>query len=74
MTSRAPTLCAALACAAVAAAPMAHAAINHPVKTTDGLVAGVPAKAAGVTVFKGIPFGAAPVGDLRWKAPQPIKP
>ena len=28
-------------------------------------------KEDGLTVYKGIPFAAPPVGDLRWRAPQP---
>ncbi|UBZ13001.1 carboxylesterase family protein [Flagellimonas marinaquae] len=42
------------------------------VKTTNGMVQG--SAEGDLTVFKGIPFAAPPVGDLRWKAPQPIEP
>jgi para-nitrobenzyl esterase len=41
------------------------------VKTSGGLVSGVALNS--VTVFKGVPYAAPPIGDLRWKAPQPIK-
>ena len=47
------------------------AAINAPVRSESGMVSGVPARDATITVFKGIPFAAPPVGELRWKAPQP---
>jgi para-nitrobenzyl esterase len=47
------------------------AAIPDPVKTDNGLIAGE-TLASGVRVFKGIPFGAPPVGNLRWREPQPV--
>ena len=42
------------------------------VKILNGTVEGVKEK-SGIYSFKGIPFAAPPVGDLRWKAPQPAK-
>lgn len=44
------------------------------VKTTAGVVEGDTAAGGAVRVFKGIPYAAPPVGDLRWKAPQPVQP
>ena len=41
------------------------------VKTAQGKVQGIFHADQTVRVFKGIPFAAPPVGDLRWKAPQP---
>ncbi len=49
---------------------VALAAIDQPVKLDTGLVSGAPGKNADVRVFKGIPYAAPPVGDLRWKPPQ----
>ena len=41
------------------------------VRTDDGLLAG--SQGAQVTSFLGIPYAQAPVGDLRWRAPQPTQ-
>jgi para-nitrobenzyl esterase len=46
--------------------------LSDPVHTADGLVSGVPGKLDGVVAFKGIPFGAPPTGELRWRPPQPV--
>jgi para-nitrobenzyl esterase len=42
------------------------------VRTEAGVVAGIKSADGKVVIFKGIPFAAPPVGDLRWKGPQPV--
>lgn len=46
------------------------------VKVTDGTISGTVVETDGqpIRVFKGVPFAAPPVGDLRWRPPQPVKP
>ncbi|HKI44282.1 MAG TPA: carboxylesterase family protein [Balneolales bacterium] len=41
------------------------------VKTANGIIEGI--NDSGVKIFKGIPYAQPPVGDLRWKPPQPAK-
>jgi para-nitrobenzyl esterase len=41
------------------------------VKTKNGNVSGY--RSGEISIFKGIPFAEPPVGNLRWKAPQPKK-
>ncbi|QMU31458.1 carboxylesterase/lipase family protein [Adhaeribacter radiodurans] len=41
-------------------------------KTANGLVEGTQEK-SGIRVFKGLPFAAPPVGEFRWREPQPVK-
>ena len=53
-------------------AGVATAALPDPVRLDAGLVSGVAGKADGVRVFRGIPYAAPPIGELRWRAPQPV--
>jgi para-nitrobenzyl esterase len=55
---------------AIGVAP-ALGAQSEPVRTHSGLVTGTVAQLPGVRAYLGIPFAAPPVGDLRWRAPQP---
>jgi para-nitrobenzyl esterase len=50
----------------------ASAAIQEPVKINSGRLQGIPGKDPSVTVFRGVPYAAAPVGNLRWRAPQAV--
>lgn len=47
-------------------------ALSTQVKVEGGNIEGY--EADGMKIYKGIPFAEPPVGDLRWKAPQPVKP
>jgi para-nitrobenzyl esterase len=47
------------------------AVTSDPVRVEQGLLAGTNGAMPDVRVYRGVPYAAPPVGDLRWKAPQP---
>jgi para-nitrobenzyl esterase len=66
------TLTSIAALTVAAAAALAASAQGAEVKIDSGRLSG--AVKDGVQAFKGIPFAAPPVGDLRWRPPQPAQP
>ena len=57
-----------------AAALVGCSPANPVLEIEGGKVQGVESSVKGVYIYKGIPFAAPPVGDLRWKEPQPVVP
>jgi len=47
------------------------ASLPQPVKVETGLLEGISGRDPSITVFKGVPYAKPPLGELRWKAPQP---
>ena len=58
-----------LALVAMTSLVTSRTALAAPVLLDTGAVEGV--QGQGLEVFKGVPFAAPPVGDLRWREPQP---
>ena len=73
-TLRAPVLMsiAALLCAVTLFQPNALAQTLQPVGVDSGMLQG--RVEDGLAIYRGIPFAAPPVGNLRWRPPQPVAP
>ena len=63
-----------LSCLVVTSCSMKSGLIDPVVETQSGLLRGLANDAGTVVAFKGIPYAAPPVGDLRWREPQPPEP
>jgi len=50
------------------------AGVSDPVEVEGGMVSGTPGWGWGVREFRGIPFAAPPLRELRWQPPQPVVP
>lgn len=45
----------------------------HQAKVENGILEGIPGGNPSITVFKGVPYAAPPIGDNRWRPPQPLE-
>jgi carboxylesterase type B len=62
----------AIAAAVAVTTTYVKAMVPEQVKIDSGTVAGAISGQPTVRAFKGIPFAAPPLGENRWKAPQPV--
>jgi carboxylesterase type B len=51
---------------------LACAAVAQQVQTESGALSGI--HEGGISVYKGVPFAAPPIGDLRWRPPVHVAP
>jgi para-nitrobenzyl esterase len=58
-----------LASAPAQSKTVSHSALAEPVKVEGGLLKGTVED--GLTIFRGIPYAAPPIADLRWRPPKP---
>jgi para-nitrobenzyl esterase len=59
-------------CWALPARPITH--LKEPIQITGGLITGTPTIqwTPGVRLYRGIPYAAPPIGNLRWRPPLPV--
>ena len=76
LVTRITAVTAGLLLAAAALAPAAAQTVLDPatpVMVSGGAIRGVAARNADIVAFKGIPYAAPPVGDLRWRPPAQVR-
>lgn len=57
----------------VTACSFAYASSPARVEISNGVLVGLVDSANGLRIFRGVPYAQPPVGELRWREPQPVK-